>query len=80
VVASRGKDYWEAALSIQNLESAGAADPGFDLTPEQVHDLANEAGDLLREGERCAQAGCWRAAVVMVAAAVETCPTEGRGW
>lgn len=40
-------------------------------TRQEIDDLVNLAVDLVAEGERCAEAGVWRAAVLLLGGAVE---------
>lgn len=43
----------------------------FTLTREQVGDLVALSGELDKEAERCAEANCWRAALVLLSSSVE---------
>lgn len=45
--------------------------PNFSLTREQVQDLGDLAGDLHNEAQLCSEAGCWRAALLLVSSALE---------
>ena len=44
---------------------------GFTLTPDELHELVQLSGDLFNDGERCAEAGVWRLAILSLGGAVE---------
>ena len=45
--------------------------PQFSLTERELTQVVETAGSLYDEAGRCAQAGCWRAALVLIGSALE---------
>ncbi len=47
------------------------SDEQFSLTERELTQLVETAGSLYDEAGRCAQAGCWRGALVLIGSALE---------
>lgn len=57
------------------MGSSHKSQPRFSLTGEELQHLVAAAVSLHTEADRCAEAGCWRAALILIGSAVEAAIT-----